>query len=143
MVKAPFKGGLFARLLTLCVLVSVASAAIVTLAFYSYRDALTSNMLAAELSSQAFATAPVAADRLREGDPAGASRLLRVFGGLHYVTCVDLVREGELLAAWPPPGCDRVQAVGKDRWITVPLPGGNRIVYRIRVDDRILMSSET
>ena len=102
MVKAPFKGGLFARLLTLCVLVSVASAAIVTLAFYSYRDALTSNRLAAELSAQAFATAPVAADRLREGDPAGASRLLRVFGGLHYVTCVDLVREAELLAAWPP-----------------------------------------
>ena len=61
MVKAPFKGGLFARRLTLYVLVSVASAAIVTLAFYSYRDALTSNRLAAELSAQAFATAPVAA----------------------------------------------------------------------------------
>ena len=49
--------------LTLCVLVSVASAAIVTIAFYSYREALTTNRLAAELSAQAFATAPVVASR--------------------------------------------------------------------------------
>ena len=101
MGTAPFKGGLFARLLTLCVLVSVASAAIVTIAYYSYRDAVTTNRLAAELSAQAFATAPVVADRLADGDQGGASRLLRGFGGLHYVTCVDLVRNGLLLASWP------------------------------------------
>ena len=140
MAAASFKGGLFARLLTLCVLVAVASAAIVTIAFYSYREALTTNRLAAELSAQAFATAPVVASRLADNDPAGASRLLRGFGGLHYVTCVDLLREGELLAAWPPAGCDRVSALGEDRWITVPLTDGRRIAYRIRVDNAILMT---
>ncbi|MGC6454663.1 MAG: PAS domain S-box protein [Candidatus Puniceispirillaceae bacterium] len=140
MGTAPFKGGLFARLLTLCVLVSVASAAIVTIAYYSYRDAVTTNRLAAELSAQAFATAPVVADRLADGDQGGASRLLRGFGGLHYVTCVDLVRNGLLLASWPPPGCDLVEAAGEDRWITVPLSGGKQIDYRIRVDDRILLT---
>ena len=51
---------------------TVASAAIVTIAFYSYREALTTNRLAAELSAQAFATAPVVASRLADSDQAGA-----------------------------------------------------------------------
>lgn len=64
MAATSFKGGLFVRLLTLCVLVAVASAAIVTIAFYSYREALTTNRLAAELSAQAFNT--IADDVLHE-----------------------------------------------------------------------------
>lgn len=139
MTGTPFKGGLFARLLTLCVLVSVASAAIVTIVFYSYRDALTTNRLAAELSAQAFATAPVVADLLSDDNPDGASRLLRSFAGLHYVTCVDLASEGQLLVAWPAPGCDRIEATGADRQVTVPLSDGSLFAYRIRVDDALLM----
>ena len=58
MAKTPFKTGLFARMLTLCVLVASLCAALVTIAFYSYRKALTTNRLVAELSAQAYATAP-------------------------------------------------------------------------------------
>ncbi len=46
MAKAPFKTGLFARMLTLCVLTASLCAALVTFAFYSYREALTTNRLA-------------------------------------------------------------------------------------------------
>ena len=50
MAKMPFKTGLFARMLTLCVLTASLCATLVTIAFYSYREALTTNRLAAELS---------------------------------------------------------------------------------------------
>ena len=139
MAKTPFKTGLFARMLTLCVLVASLCAALVTIAFYSYREALTTNRLAAELSAQAYATAPIIAGSLSGDGKANASRVLRSFGGLHYITCVNVVDKGMLLASWPPPGCDLLAAEGDDRWVTVPLGTGREITYRIRVNEEILM----
>jgi len=140
MARMPFKLGLFARMLALCILVAALCAALVTVAFYSYRTAVTSNRLATELSAQTYATAPVVAASLDDGNAAGAARLLRVFGGLNYVTCVDIVNEGLLLASWPPQGCDLAAAVGDDRWIKVPLGEAREITYRVRVDDSLLMT---
>jgi len=115
MKAAPFKGGLFARLLMLCVVVCVTGAAVVTMTFYSYREALTENRLVAELSALASATAPLVADRLAANDVQGATGFLHVFGGLDYVTCVDLSRDGLLLASWPTDGCDGGQNRGIDQ----------------------------
>ena len=94
MASTPLKFGLFTRMLALCILVAGLSAALVTVAFYSYRTAVTTNRLATELSAQSYATAPVVAASLADGNAAGAARLLRVFGGLNYVTCVDIVNDG-------------------------------------------------
>ena len=140
MAKTPLKLGLFVRMLALCILVAALCAALVTVAFFSYRTAVTTNRLATELAAQTYATAPVVAASLADGNEAGAARLLRVFGGLRYVTCVDIVNEGLLLASWPPPGCDLAAAAGEDRLITVPLGEGRDITYRIRVDDTLLMT---
>ena len=140
MVRTAFKLGLFTRMLALCILVAGLCAALVTVAFYSYRTAVTGNRLATELSAQTYATAPVVAASLAEGNAAGAARLLRVFGGLNYVTCVDIVNEGLLLASWPPQGCDLAAALGEDRWITVPLGEAREITYRVRVDDTLLFT---
>lgn len=140
MASTPLKFGLFTRMLALCILVAGLSAALVTVAFYSYRTAVTTNRLATELSAQSYATAPVVAASLADGNAAGAARLLRVFGGLSYVTCVDIVNDGLLLASWPPLGCDLAAAVGEDSWITVPLGEGRDVTYRIRVDERMLMT---
>lgn len=140
MARTPLKLGLFTRMLALCILVAALCAALVTVAVYSYRTAVTTNRLATELSAQAYATAPVVAASLGDGNTAGAARLLRVFGGLNYVTCVDIVNEGLLLASWPPQGCDLAAATGEDRWITVPLGEARDITYRVRVDDSMLMT---
>ena len=140
MAKTPLKLGFFVRMLALCVLVAGLCAALVTVAFFSYRTAVTTNRLASELAAQTYATAPVVAASLADGNEAGAARLLRVFGGLRYVTCVDIVNEGLLLVSWPPPGCDLAAAAGEDRLITVPLGEGRDITYRIRVDDTLLMT---
>jgi len=139
MKAAPFKGGLFARLLTLCVVVCVTGAAIVTMTFYSYRAALTENRLVAELSALASATAPLVADRLAANDVQGATGFLHVFGGLQYVTCVDLSRDGLLLASWPTDGCDGGQNRGIEQRVALPLARGEKLDYRIRVDDALLM----
>ena len=89
---------------------ALASAVIVTLLFYGYRETLTNERLAAELSAQAHAVAPLALERIDADDIAGASRMLRAFAGLHYVTCVELEKAGRVTASFPPPGCQRVQA---------------------------------
>ena len=94
----------------------------------------------AVLSAQAHAVAPLVAERLENDDAAGASRMLRSFAGLHYVTCVDLERDRRVLAAFPPPGCKRVQAKGADRLVTVAAAGGRPLVFRARVDDVLLMA---
>ncbi|MEK9853811.1 MAG: hypothetical protein VW495_03315, partial [Rhodobiaceae bacterium] len=73
------------RLFVLCGSVAMLGAAVATFAFYSYRTALTNDRLAAELTAQAHAIAPLASARLEVGDGAGASRLVRAFAGLHYV----------------------------------------------------------
>lgn len=103
MAEPRFRSGLFTRLFVLCGSVALLSAAIATLAFHSYRTTLTNDRLAAELAAQAHAIAPLAGAHLAAGDAAGASRLLRSFAGLHYVTCVDMVRGGVVVASFPPP----------------------------------------
>jgi PAS domain S-box-containing protein len=127
------------RLFLLCGSVAMLSAAVATFAFYSYRTALTNDRLAAELTAQAHAIAPLASARLEAGDGAGASRLLRAFAGLHYVTCVDLVRGGVVVASFPPPGCDVVKAEGRDREIPVTTTTGTRLLFRARVDYGLLL----
>ncbi|MEC7238084.1 MAG: PAS domain S-box protein, partial [Pseudomonadota bacterium] len=113
---------------------------IATFAFYSYRAALTTDGLAAELTAQAHAIAPLADERLKAGDDVGAARLLRACAGLHYVTCVDLVRGDSVLAAFPPPGCDVVQAKGSRRQVAVTTASGTDMLFRAHVDDDLLMA---
>lgn len=127
------------RLFLLCGSVAMLSAAVATFAFYSYRTALTNERLAAELTAQAHAIAPLASARLEAGDGAGASRLLRAFAGLHYVTCVDLVHGGVVVASFPPPGCGVVKAEGRDREIPVTTTTGTRLLFRARVDYGLLL----
>ncbi len=52
MAKTPLKLGLFVRMLALCILVAGLCAALVTVAFFSYRTAVTTNRLATELAAQ-------------------------------------------------------------------------------------------
>jgi len=56
------------RLFVLCGSVAIFGAAVATFAFYSYRTALTNDRLAAELTAQAHAIAPLASARLEIGD---------------------------------------------------------------------------
>jgi PAS domain S-box-containing protein len=140
MAEPRFSSGLFTRLFVLCGSVALLSAAIATLAFHSYRTTLTNDRLAAELAAQAHAIAPLAGARLAAGDAAGASRLLRSFAGLHYVTCVDMVRGGVVVASFPPPGCDLVRARGSDREVPVTTTAGAKLLFRARVDDHLLLA---
>ena len=140
MTKTPFRLGLFARLFALCGTVALASVIVVTLIFYGYRETLTNERLAAELSAQAHAVAPLAIERLDLDDIRGASRMLRSFAGLHYVTCVDLERDGRVIVSFPLPGCKRVQAKGSDRLVTVLTADGEALRFRTRVDEDLLMT---
>ena len=140
MISPRFRPGLFARLFALCGTVALTSAAIATMIFYGYRETLTNDRLAAELSAQAHAVAPLVVERLERDDVAGASRMLRSFAGLHYVTCVDLERDRRVLVSFPPPGCKRVQAKGSDRLVTVVAADGRSLLFRARVDDELLMA---
>ena len=140
MTKPRFRLGLFARLFALCGAAALASVVIVTLVFHGYRETLTNERLAAELSALAHAVAPLAVERLDGGDGAGASRLLRAFAGLHYVTCVDLEAGGRVMASFPPPGCTQVQATGTDRLVAVVVADGRMLSFRARVDDGLLMT---
>ena len=124
----------------LCGSAALLSAAIATIVFHSYRAMLTTDRLATELTAQAHAIAPLAADRLDAGDMAGAARLLGSFAGLHYVTCVDMVQDGAVMASFPPPGCESVSAKGSESDISVATPSGERLLFRVRVDDRLLMT---
>ena len=121
-------------------MVALLSAAIATLAFHNYRQALTNDRLATELTAQVTAIAPLIEGRLDSDDAPGAARLLRSFAGLHYVTCVDLLRGDLLEASFPPPGCERVQARGSDRDIAIMTGSGARLLFRARVDDDLLMA---
>ena len=56
------------RLFVLCGSVAIFGAAVATFTFYSYRTALTNDRLAAELTAQAHAIAPLASARLEIGD---------------------------------------------------------------------------
>lgn len=138
MAKSRSRSGLFRRLFVLCGSVALLCAAITTFAFYGYRVALTNDRLAAELTAQAYAIAPLASERLDAGDDVGAARLLRSFAGLHYVTCVDMVRGGDVVASFPPPGCDHVKAKGSDRDIQVATATREKLLFRARVDDDLL-----
>ena len=140
MTAPRFRPGLFTRLFALCGMAALASAVIVTLLFYGYRETLTNERLAAELSAQAHAVAPLALERIDADDIAGASRMLRAFAGLHYVTCVDLEKTGRVTASFPPPGCQRVQASGVDRLVTVVAADGTTLNFRTRVDEDLLMT---
>ena len=140
MAEPRFRSGLFTRLFVLCGSVALLSAAIATLAFHSYRTTLTNDRLAAELAAQAHAIAPLAGARLAAGDAVGASRLLRSFAGLHYVTCVDMIRDGVVVASFPPPGCDLVRARGSDREVPVTTTAGAKLLFRARVDDHLLLA---
>lgn len=140
MVETRSRSGLFKRLFILCGVVALLSAAIATLAFHNYRQALTTDRLATELTAQAHAIAPLAERRVESGDAVGAARLLRSFAGLHYVTCVDFLRDDLLEASFPPPGCERVQARGNDHDIPIMTGSGARLLFRARVDDDLLMA---
>ena len=140
MVERRFRSGLFKRLFVLCGSAALLSAAIATLAFYSYRTTLTNDRLATELAAQAHAIAPLVGARLAAGDSASASRLLRSFAGLHYVTCADMVRDGVVVASFPPPGCDLVRAKGSDREVPVTITPGAKLLFRVRVDDDLLLT---
>ena len=67
MMRLSFKAGLFVRLLAVCILVAFICGALVTVAFHSYRSTLTQNRLGAELTAQADALAPLAAETLAAG----------------------------------------------------------------------------
>ena len=140
MTKPRFRLGLFARLFALCGAAALASVIIVSLIFQGYRATLTNERLAAELSAHAHAVAPLAVERLEGEDIAGASRLLRSFAGLHYVTCVDLEADGRVIASFPPPGCTKIQAKGTDRLVSVVAADGGALNFRARVDDALLMT---
>ena len=123
----------------LCGSAALLSAAIATIVFHSYRAMLTTDRLATELTAQAHAIAPLAADRLEAGDMAGAARLLRSFAGPQYVTCVEMVQDGAVMASFPRQGCEAVSTRGNESDISVTTPSGESLLFRVRVDDRLLM----
>ncbi len=140
MAEPRSRSGLFTRLFLLCGSVALLSAAIATFAFFGYRTTLTHDRLAAELTAQTYAIAPLADARVADGDTVGASRLLRVFAGLHYVTCVDMVRGGVVVASFPPAGCEVIRARGRERKISVTTATGATLLFRARVDDDLLLA---
>ena len=140
MAGTGFRSGLFGRLVAPCGSAALAGAVIAIIAFHGYRGTLTTDRLATELTTQAHAIAPLAVNRLDAGDDAGATRLLRAFAGLPYVTCVDMVREDAVVASFPPLGCDPLQVAGNVRDVDVSTGDGVRLLFRVRVDDDLLMA---
>ena len=140
MIGTSSRSGLVTRLLLLCGAAALLGAVIATIAFHSYRTTKTNDRLATGLTAQAHAIAPLVADRLDAGDMAGTARLLRSLADLHHVTCVDMIQDGSVMVSVPDPGCDAVDAAGRESNITVTTPVGETLQFRIRIDDRLLMT---
>jgi sensor histidine kinase regulating citrate/malate metabolism len=98
--------GLFARLLALCLGMTMLVVIITIASFHTYRTDLSSNRNAAELASLSRAVAPIIEAELANERPRMAERALRMFAGLQYVVCADYIKNDVRRAAWPPIGCD-------------------------------------
>ena len=140
MMRLSFKAGLFVRLLAVCILVAFICGALVTVAFHSYRSTLTQNRLGAELTAQADALAPLAAETLAAGDLEATQQILQSYTGLQYVTCVDLIRGGFKQASWPDGGCDASGLPGDDRLVAAHVGGELPLIFRTRVHEELLLA---
>lgn len=134
MTISGLKSGLFSQLLAVCVTAALICAALATIIFHTYRDAITQNRLAGEISAQAEALAPLAVTTMARSDVAATAGILQAFAGLNYVTCVELLRDRQLMAAWPMPGCDNLEIAGTDRNVDVALANGSSLTFKVRVD---------
>ena len=135
MTDPALRSGLFSRLLAVCVAAALVCAAVATVVFHGYRDAIIQNRLMAEIGGQANALAPLTVQTIAQNDVAATSGILQAFSGLSYVTCVDLLLDNQQLAAWPMPGCDLLGVVGTDRTVQVPFGDGPPLTFKVRVDD--------
>lgn len=134
MTISGLKSGLFSQLLAVCVTAALICAALATIIFHSYRDTITQNRLTGEISAQAEALAPLAVATMARSDVAATAGILQAFAGLNYVTCVELLRDRQLRAAWPMPGCDNLDIAGTDRNVDVALANGSSLTFKVRVD---------
>ncbi len=89
MTDPALRSGLFSPLLAVCVAAALVCAAVATVVFHGYRDAIIQNRLMAEIGGQANALAPLTVQTIAQNDVAATSGILQAFSGLSYVTCVD------------------------------------------------------
>ncbi|MGC6497516.1 MAG: hypothetical protein ACON4I_06365 [Candidatus Puniceispirillaceae bacterium] len=76
MTEHALRSGLFSRLLAVCVAAALICAAVATIVFYSYRDAIIQNRLVAEIGVQANALAPLTVQTIAQNDVAATSAIL-------------------------------------------------------------------
>lgn len=146
MMRLPFKAGLFLRLLTVCVVVALLCVSLVTAAFYSYRASLTQLRVDTELTAKANSLAPLVIATLADNNLTSTRRILQTYDGLRYVTCVDLIEGGVLVASWPASGCDQTGKLeetgksGESRTTTVKFDDGVSLIFQTGVNEARLMA---
>ena len=82
MTEPALKSGLFSRLLAVCVAAALVCAAVATVVFHGYRDAIIQNRLMAEIGGQANALAPLTVQTIAQNDVAATFCCRRSTAGL-------------------------------------------------------------
>ncbi|MDB2324370.1 PAS domain S-box protein [Alphaproteobacteria bacterium] len=131
--------GLFARLLALCLGMTMLVVIITIASFHTYRTDLSSNRNAAELASLSRAVAPIIEAELANERPRMAERALRMFAGLQYVVCADYIKNDVRRAAWPPIGCDGLGLdAAQSVQMSVPSRDGNATFINLHLNNDLL-----
>ena len=86
MTDPALRSGLFSRLPSVCVSAALVCAAVATVVFHSYRDAIIQNRLTAGIGAQANALAALTVQTIAQNDVAATSGILQAFSDLSYVT---------------------------------------------------------
>lgn len=105
---------LFTRFFLLCVASATLVSLIAVAGFHQYRSKNASNRMAVELANTVHISAPLLESALSKGQYGDARRIMRLFAAFHYVQCVDIQDDDEVVLAWPAIGCAKLPLVGRE-----------------------------
>ena len=127
---------LFMRFFLLCVASATLVNLIAVVGFYQYRSANASNRMAVELANTVHISAPLLETALDNGQQGEGRRILRLFAAFHYVQCVDILDDGDLVLSWPAIGCAKLPNVGENMTFDQSFARPGRVLA-LRIDESI------
>ena len=127
---------LFMRFFILCLASATLVSLIAVIGFYQYRSANASNRMAVELANTVHISAPLLDAALGNDQKGDARRILRLFAAFHYVQCVDILDDGDLVISWPAIGCAKLPMVGKQMTFDQSFAQPGRMLA-LRIDESV------
>ena len=85
------------RFFLLCLVSATLVSLIAVAGFFQYRSVNASNRMAVELANTVHISAPLLEVSLDNDQQVEARLILRLFAAFHYVQCVDILDDGDLV----------------------------------------------